>query len=144
MPLNVPLLREIQKRILEEPTAFFMHAWIARRGFSIDWYPDDRGSRVSFPSCGTVGCIAGTACLIMEQRGVIPKLSVSDGDKIREEARKLLGLDSSEIGLFYLGDWDKQIGEEYMAAKTAECRAVAASKQIDLLIEKHKGEKPCH
>jgi hypothetical protein len=138
MPLNVPLLREIQKQILEKPNTFFMRNWIRRKKFEGSTYINDEGLSTRYAECGTVGCIAGTACLIMEREGKLSELN--GADDIKSGAIDLLGLKDVGNSLFYVDNWDCEIRKEYREAPTAKCRAVAACKQIDLYIEQHKGE----
>jgi hypothetical protein len=152
-PMNVKLLRQIQKYILAEPKRFYLGSW----GGSI--LPDvvdslmdneDSFSRTMLeqrPPCGALGCIAGTACILTG--AIKPKL----GSKIfffpestAHKARRLLGIDAAAAErLFYLSEWGydgwpRKFERAYERCRTPRGRASVAVRRIDHFI-KTKGKE---
>jgi hypothetical protein len=96
--MNVKLLRKVKRRILAEPKRLYMTSYLA-----FDRDVVDR----PMPKCGTVGCIAGWACII-----AMPKLSPQEIWRqfaVGFKAMELLGLtDEEKFRLFEPGAWPKQ------------------------------------
>jgi hypothetical protein len=141
MPLNVKLLRKIQKRILTQPQAFFMHDWIRRKEYSSNntFQNPDTGKVTEFTTCGTAGCIAGWAILLTEKKGDAKLIWSS---QIQEKATEILGLSPGEDLIFGSPNWGTELSDAYENAKSDLCRAAVAVKAIDNLIERHKAKKP--
>lgn len=132
--LNTKLLRKVKKHILEEPKRLAMIHW-SKRGLpgtqlkSEGWGEEPTRT---FPPCGTVGCIAGWACMLS---GMYSGSSYEGGD--------LLGIpDSTSLrnSLFIVEDWPEPIRSEYICATTPERRAKLAAKRINLFIKEHKDD----
>ena len=96
-PMNIKLLRQIQKYILAEPRRFQMVEWILRR-IKGEWYLNDRTRTFNgdeeelprrIPPCNTASCIAGTAVLL----GAPRQQTKLTGDQLRMLASKLLQLE---------------------------------------------------
>lgn len=129
--LNVPLLREVQKQILNEPTTFFMRNWMTFGPKGTHWI-DDGGSRQEFTACGTAACIGGWAiCLTDKSTNSIPRY-------VAEKAQNLLGLPNQH--LFSVSTWDDDLAKKYSRARNNECRAAAAAEMIERVIQRY-GEK---
>lgn len=93
--LNVPLLRKIQRAIMQEPKRIVMNDWLIQ---NID-DEEDRGLKT--PDCGTVGCIAGWAAVLHETSD--PKnFSAAEGDW--PDANTYLGIENGDP-LFYPDQW---------------------------------------
>lgn len=130
MPLNVKLLREIQKEILEEPKRLDMGTWLHK-------YEKHRISDLEFvPPCGTVGCIAGWAKVLSERAGVVfteygTSLNACIALDIEEE-------DARE--LFFTDFWSFDLESRYYVANDAKDyteKAKVTCEAIDRFIEKH-------
>lgn len=130
MPLNVKLLREIQKEISEEPKRLDMGTWLHK-------YEKHRISDLEFvPPCGTVGCIAGWAKILSERAGVVftnygTSLNACIALDIQEE---------DSIYLFYTDHWPDDLQYRYNDADDAKDyteKAAVTCEAIDRFIEKH-------
>ena len=85
--MNVRLLRKIRKHILENPKRLDMGVFLFREKTHPHYY--------KYPECGTVGCLAGWACVLSKEADV-PIAQLED------RAKKLLGLTPRQAGkLFY-------------------------------------------
>jgi hypothetical protein len=119
--MNVRLLRRVAKHILEEPKRLDME--------KIAENVEGRDS----PPCGTVGCIAGWACMLTGS-------SVKRADW--GKGRRLIGLDGDQayrlfdypLGLVTDG-WPEKFSKPYVAAKTARQRARIAVARIEHFIK---------
>lgn len=126
--MNTRLLRRVAKHISAEPKRLRM-AMIAS---SVD--PSGKDS----PPCGTVGCIAGWACLLS---------GASADEATWGKGQDLLGLDFDES--FRLFDfpaggtddgWPKEFNEQYIKAKTRSAKVNVAVARIEHFI-KTKGKE---
>lgn len=139
MPLNVKLLREIQKHILSHPKTFLMHTYIYRKEYEGSTFEDDAGKYIKFESCGTAGCIAGWAVLLREKKNDVKLIN---SEEIRRKAIQLLGIENdSAYNLFGICGWGEELAQAYDEAPSAQCRAIVAAKAIDNYIEWHKSKK---
>jgi hypothetical protein len=122
--INVKLLRKVKRHILLEPKRLNMGCFIARKDELQDdplMYP------VKFPSCGTVGCIAGWAVALSTEK----KLKYG---RIEGAAKRLLGLTPRQAYyLFY--DEDGIV----TAAPQTVWHARQTAKLIDHFIETERG-----
>ena len=125
--MNVRLLRKVAKHILAEPKRLDMET-IADKV---------EGGRDS-PPCGTVGCIAGWACMLTGS-------SVNHADW--EKGKRLIDLDSDQAYRLFdypLGwssdGWPAKFSKPYVAAKAARQRARIAVARIEHFI-KTKGKE---
>lgn len=112
--MNVPLLRQIQERILAEPEHFRMDVW----------------------SCGTAHCFGGWACVLNGIRSTgWDGTFTDDGESTYDTATRLLALrgDNSER-FFLLSNWPFPFNEQYGAAATPAARARVAADRIDWFI----------
>lgn len=125
--LTVQRLRKLQKYILEEPKRFNLDTWgeIANPKYYKkikDRYGVSEVTKQK-PPCGTVGCIAGSLCVIGKM--VKPTVVMKDLEGTEtymfpsntpEMAADYLGLSLSDAKkLFFLQSWGSPIGwpEEY-------------------------------
>ncbi len=139
MPLNTKLFREIQKAILEEPKRIFMSAWCL---------PLKEVPKAQRPSCGTIACIAGWACIFGGK--------AKDGKTLGKlwipvVARDLLGIDQNQSAkLFHVGDWPSEWRSKLWAVDSgtrAYAKVVAdyighfvkQEKQVEKQVEKQEG-----
>lgn len=127
--LNVPLLRKVQKHILEEPRRLNMSQWLQ--------YSDAA-------PCGTVGCIAGWALKLSGSR-------LRNTDKFAKAASELLNIkfsrtkdyrlfndDCDAARLFSTLNWPRQFSERYYSSEFPSERAEVTSDRIDYFIEEGK------
>jgi hypothetical protein len=134
--LNVRLLREVTKHILEEPRRLVM------RHVSITPYSDESsfsgdGCRAQeYPPCGTAACIAGWTMLLSGEKPYDARTQKSS-DTTR--AGKLLGIDDDEQdALFFVSEWPHQFFHRYWNAGTPRGRAKIASDRIEHFIKTGK------
>lgn len=123
--MNKPLLLQIKEAILAEPRGFQMSRWVThtREGVILR----ELGVNWAAPRCGTIGCIAGTACILSGDTEGSTIFTVA------ERATTLLGLTSLQAArLFFLGEWPRQLKEKFVRADTVEKRAAVAVERIKL------------
>lgn len=128
MPLNVELLLKIKAHILEEPKRLAMQDWLVTGLKPGSEYHGDIEDTV--PDCGTVGCIAGWAVMLVDN---------TNHENLTSRAIQLLGITKHPLyeQLFYTDQWRQEIKIEYMLAVEDEDHpaiAVATAKQIDWFI----------
>jgi len=139
--LNVPLLRKVQKQILDEPKSFMMRTWILTGNPGSVLYTDKdcngKQGETEFTSCGTAACIGGWAMLIAGQGYT---------SSIFEAAADLLGLEkdlsNATSRLFNTAYWDEDLRTAYeKVGQSLECRAKIACEQIDRYIERYEAKQ---
>lgn len=125
--MNKELLNKISEHILEEPRRLNMN-YLFRNVNPIS---------KDAPPCGTVGCIAGWACVLS---GVDVELTID----LWSKARSLLGLSMEEserlftepdIAIYSSGEqgcWPMSLAEEYEDAETPKERAEVTVRRIKL------------
>lgn len=93
MRINVELLNKVKRHILENPRRLNMNYVIARKGEKeVQLHPSNFSRR--WPSCGTVGCIAGWTVLLKD--------GMDFAGDAQSRAQELLGITSSQANeLFY-------------------------------------------
>jgi hypothetical protein len=126
--LNVKLLRKVKKHILSNPARLRMSQWIIEddpgtvRQIDSGW----EHPRFTIPDCGTVGCIAGWACIL------------SGKAKTRNPescATKLLRISDHDADrLFLVPFWPEPLQSRYFAAKRQSTRAKIVAERIDYII----------
>jgi hypothetical protein len=111
--INVKLLRQIKRRILEEPRHFDM-AFFAIRPGKIGLKGD------LMPPCNTVACIAGDAVILSD--GPPKRITEDFIYSVEDRATELLGLNYSQAQrLFFLSHWPADFADGYIDAdETAE------------------------
>jgi len=146
--MNIELLKKVKEYILSKPIHFNMKRGIARE-----------------PECGTVACLAGTACLLSIpdpdpkcEDGLfwwyiqtqLPLPDYGEPEKkekeevgwfpVRETAEHFLGLKPHQgHELFHHENWDGDYGERYDDAyNDPEERAAIAAQYIDYFISKYQ------
>lgn len=150
MPLNIPLIRRIQRHILAEPRRFDMYRWAA---------PSKTAP------CGTSGCIAGWALMLRPRAPLGKKLPdllkfmagpgvyVPATDKeldacswavddqiyraIRDRAAKRLGLDNETLArqVFFAESWPEPFNGLYSSVDSdPTTRAAIAVARLEYLI----------
>lgn len=133
--MNVELLERVKQHILEEPLRLEMGEGLMFRAPGTErraYYTD---SIVQTPVCGTVGCIAGWACLLTDKNW-----DDTSWDSIRFRARELIGLNYWQSSrLFYMAAWSAEFKERYIATTTPAERAQVTAERIDAFI-KSNGE----
>jgi hypothetical protein len=132
--LNIELLLEVKKHILEEPARLIMGGYV-RRGFAGEPIMDC-GFAFNLPSCGTAGCIAGWSVLLSpeEERA---KFEGSDA----RVARALLRISDrhQDDWLFYVGDWREEDQVRFENAILLKERAQVVANVIDYYILQETG-----
>ncbi len=98
--MNTALLRKIKRTILARPKRVDMYEWVSNR-------PTNRGG----PVCGTVGCVAGWACLLTEKagKGLADKRDAILGIDFHGRALRVLGITKDQgKRLFYVDGWPNE------------------------------------
>lgn len=115
--MNVELLREVQKVILEEPKRFDM------RTFAYRMDPKEERS----PQCGTIGCIAGWAVILTHK---IPRKPNAQMPNIgRPHGAEALDLtDVEALRLFYVEEWPDKFSVAYKADGSKKSAKVAVAR----------------
>jgi hypothetical protein len=143
--MKIRALEKLKRYILEEPRRYRQAAWFYSKESDI--------FREQNPPCGTVGCLAGNAC-VMEGlkflRNSVTRTVWIVGLKgkhlnVSDAAQKILGLTHREaealFAAFPKDGWSPKAAEAYNAASTPEGRAAAAAMELDRYIRKAKREK---
>lgn len=150
MALNIEKMKKLKEFVLAEPRRFDQNDWmrvLREDDVEYTWREDA-------PPCGTVACLAGSACLM---EGWVPILDDNSFNgftnfvtKENSEARSIKSLGASILGLepddiydisynFFRGDgsgWSRENHHAYNQARNATERAQAAANEIDRLIQK--------
>lgn len=130
--MNVELLRHISRHIQEEPRRLDMNITLNKL---------DRLAEIDdMPPCGTVGCIAGWACVLTDQ---IPNNFIH----VLPTAMKAIGLSDIEAdrlfaeptfaftrGGAYKAHWPTDLANRYEAAETAQEKADVTVERIERFI----------
>ena len=142
--VNVRLFQRIKRAILAEPLRLNMRSWIDWVGNPYSGLLSLRSKRQS-PTCGTVACIAGWACLLSEL-GHLPKspnetratrTAASINQRISEEAAKLLQLSEETCKQTFTEDlWPDPFRSQFERAATPKQRAKVAAAYIDWICGK--------
>lgn len=82
------LLSEVRRLILAEPLRYDQGWWLSKRGKRNSYEPEK-----GFPSCGTVGCVAGWVVTLKRKKA-------REG-QIQQAARQVLGLDYETASEFF-------------------------------------------
>lgn len=128
MKLNESLLRRVAAHIIEEPNRLCM-AYFAACGVGGTLFVGDRGRLQEFPSCATVGCIAGWAHLLAGRSGC----------SFFSSAKRALRLTKDQAqALFYNEEWPRPFAQRYRRARTQRSRAKIAVERIEHLIKTGK------
>jgi hypothetical protein len=129
--MNVKLLRQVKKLILEEPKRLRMARWYSLHSHGR-------------PACNTVACIGGWITILANRRG---SETTSDTAKrlhesyldVTESAGEILGVRRDDAcALFHESNWPDKLHLGYKTAKTPAARARIAAKAIDRFIRAHK------
>jgi len=120
------LLGEIARLIVEEPKRYNQHGWLQREQDRSQMQP------VEYPSCGTVGCVAGWVVALKAKRR--PNY-FRTGDK----AADILGLDVDQhdelFGSSAAGETDRQT-PEHAEAGASHIRRFMQANRAQLLAKK--------
>lgn len=139
MPLNVKLLRKVKKHILAEPARLVMAdgLLLGTPGETRHYAPayEEPGECI-MPKCGTVGCIAGWAC-VLGQKDFEKSEYATNWFTIRTTAERLLGIVYGNE-LFRVESWPNKLCAKYYRAKTNDQRAKLVAERIDQFIAKHR------
>lgn len=127
-PMNVKLLRQIKKIILEKPKKFDLMVWHGRAEtfYGVRWVrplDEDR-------PCGTVHCIAGWAQMLTKERGNARAVGMAALGLNKDQAQKL----------FMLDYWPDEFQDPYYEAEGYLEMAKIAARRIEHFI-KTKGEE---
>lgn len=138
--INVRLLHRIQQHILEEPKRLDMGTFIERIAIERiaaeeEDYPEDYAKK--FPTCGTIGCIAGWAVTLSSKEG--REVPYAD---IPAKAKRLLGLTPIQADrLFYASSWPNPLAYKIDNSNPqTKAHAKLTAKRIDRFIAS-KGEE---
>ena len=143
--MNIPLLREIQRQIANEPYLFLMEDWRITVEYPSDIIKElDDGRECNMAlrkdikrnyKCGTALCIAGWA-------NYLTPLTSKMEFGIKPRATELLEIPTHMANkLFYLEDWPDSFFEEYMKAESMKEAAQVACRYIDHLINEYEEAK---
>ena len=141
--MKIKKLEKLKAYILEEPRRYLQSGW---------FYPQDSEQfQRQKPPCGTLGCLAGNACVMEGHKVKFDEDSswiVGPHGKhvnISDTARKILGLTEREADALFTGipndGWSEKAAYAYGTASTPEERAQAAAMEIDRYIRKAKRAK---
>jgi hypothetical protein len=142
--MKIRALEKLKRYILEEPRRYRQEAWFYSKAYIF---------REQNPPCGTVGCLAGNAC-VMEGFKFKRDNTIGDvwivGPKgkhlpVSDTAQKILGLTHREAEALFTAypedGWSPKAAEAYNSASTPEGRAKAAAMELDRYIRKAKRKK---
>jgi hypothetical protein len=119
--INVELLGRVRDHILEDTRRFNMDRYV-----NVAYGTDA-------PHCGTIGCIAGWAVMLVE--GIPEEISDSYYAGVAEDARRLLGLTYWEAeNLFHVSMWPKEYKDRFLAADSIDEEAKVAADFINAII----------
>lgn len=163
--MNTELLLKVRKAILAKPTRLRMSNWIVdeerllansvvgfgitiktKKGRKVLDFSDESGGGWNepadhpLPSCNTVGCIAGWACILA---GFQTRESLGENG-VNYKAVRLLNIKSYESSrLFYVDNWPPQFKDQYLdpKTKTAKQRASIAAARIAFFIKTNGADK---
>jgi len=115
--MNTELLLKVKAHILEEPKRLNMSTWVRT---------DEVGPDA--PSCGTIACIAGWVCLLID----------ADFDRRRSyrvNAIRLLGITEEQADrLFYIEAWPSEFYLDYSNTFSFAKMAKVTAERIDYFI----------
>lgn len=111
---NAKLANRIAQAIVEEPRRFVMGWWIVKlfKKMPVKDYGHQaliRKRTATIPPCGTAGCIAGHAVILVD--GVEKAQKMTENQILRRGA-KLLGV-SEGSDLFRVGCWPNDLREQF-------------------------------
>jgi hypothetical protein len=143
--MNVELLLQVKRHILEEPNRLRMSNWVIskrdtpRFGQIINgkFHPRSDNSwgesaPQEFPACGTIACIAGWTVLLSKSTA---GMAFMDTDR---RASELLGIDFMVSDkLFSVEGWPEPYRIRYVSARKQEERAQIVAEVIDNYIATH-------
>lgn len=153
MPLNIRLLRRVQKQILKEPRQFLMSNWFVDEGEDAEFPGNDIAKKI--PNCGTAACMAGwTISLSAKKNPRETRAGIKIGyEQIGNKAARLLGMKltrEDRLGLSYppswgnlfvVQDWPDSFKAKWYKARTPLKRAKVASARIDAYIAEYKAKE---
>lgn len=137
--MNTKLLRKVQKHILAEPRRLDMNVL----GYTLDVIEK------TDPPCGTVGCIAGWAALLQNEKWFELSNAEKEGLMDWTEGETALKLTTEEAHRLFIEPkyaeteihaWPLKFATRYLKAKTPRQRAKVTSDRIDHFI-KTKGRE---
>lgn len=111
--MNIELLRQVQEKI-RQTGKVYMPAW-----FIDDLDPSEN-------NCGTIGCIAGWACMIEDGTDVAVRTFKDAANAIGsgmayEYGQRALEIDRSQaLRLFSMANWPEKFRDEYNALEVAQ------------------------
>lgn len=140
--MNIRKMLKLKKWILDEPRRYHQGVWMSRESFTV---VDQR------PPCGTVACLAGSACLMegydtKNQSAFIAFVSKNGGKlrPIKTVACEILGLTPYQAANLFDGTcdgWEEGNANAYDNAKSPLDRARAAAAEIDRLIALERAKR---
>lgn len=136
--MNVELLRKIQAAVIQEPKRLYMDKWIMIEGDAAE--PGDMAEIIEYPACGTVGCIAGWAVILNDQKGNSVKNTARKflaGIFLRTSqlAKEALDLEHDAAGrLFYVHYWPTKYAQDYSHTQDPVEKAKVAVARIEHFI----------
>lgn len=134
--MNIQLIRQIQRKIKEEPRCLNMVAWISQVGKGTE-------TQALAPDCGTIACLAGWAIILSGRLSEVWDLTIIDRDSMYFKlAGDLLGLTPEQSRqVFLLSGWPEAFKQEWSEAdgpQDLDCltkRAEVAYRRLDFLID---------
>ena len=129
---GIALLERVKAHILEEPRRLDMDIFVRTAGVR------EICPTAYWPKCGTVGCIAGWAVMLVKGREETIRLDLIGG-RVGGVAQELLGISGAEhMELFFT--WPEK---EYRIAKVngdhAEAARIIAAKIDQFIAERREG-----
>jgi hypothetical protein len=133
--MKISKLKKLKQWILAEPRRYYQNVWVANKENPI--------TQQQNPPCGTVGCLAGNACLMeghIKRIDGIGNAFDKNGNCVYcpKLAQQILGLtrQTAEWLFDVSGNgWSTEAKIAYDNATTLEGRAQAAAMELDRLIK---------
>lgn len=134
--MNIRKLKKLKAWILAEPRRYNQNTWI-KTDMPLDYFVD----AAMRPPCGTMACLAGSACL-MEGYKHVKGTDVfvnEDGRHVHvsDLASKILGFEANDRKIFEINGegWSEKAHSMYLKSTDFNGRAKAAAMELDRLIK---------
>lgn len=137
--MNVKLLRQVKRHILEKPKRLNMGYWSMSAKRMVR---EGRITKEVEPACGTVGCIAGWAVILTKTGkrtdflATMKRIRGHNSEVVMQPLAKEL-LDLSEYSanrLFLTSNWPGSFEQDYLYAMTPKQRARVTPERIEHFI----------
>lgn len=136
MAMNVELLQRVKQHILDEPLRLEMVEGLKFRAPGTQRRVHCANEEyVPTPACGTIGCIAGWACILGDKTFADAHPGDPCWGTVRERAEELLQIPTSSSRLFRVNWWPEDLFNRYEHAETQQERAEILAERIERYIK---------